>query len=385
MVSIGKDNIYYLRNYLLSKALEESRANSLKGAFLDYLELLPESQSHLSVAENSIYQKVAIAGLRNRKNDFSKDDILRLLGQASKIDGTPMPWVSDVWGVLGVNFAAKLLGDDDITRKHAVWLKTFLPKQVRENRLNDYEKDVASLLTGDDKQSFSTACIELFLHYKKIITIHSHDQKQRLRSKFFDELQNNVDWNLPAQVLSIYVYVIDQLNSEVLIVSPNGWDTKDLVNFLENLPVGLKRWTWEEKNRTPNSPPEKWGIHNEYHVQNLLYFVLAPIFGDITDENYLESLGQKTPRIDLYLPSIHTIIEVKYRKDTKKSFQSFIGEIAEDISLYRSDPKYKDCQLISFLWDHTRSTQEHPKFKDGVMKMDGIQGCVVICSPSFMT
>ncbi|MCU7839420.1 MAG: hypothetical protein KZQ94_08575 [Candidatus Thiodiazotropha sp. (ex Troendleina suluensis)] len=384
MVSIGRDNIYHLRDYLLDKALEKSRANCLKMAFLDYLELMPDSESCLDASDNSIFQRVAIAGLRNMEDEFSSDDILRLLGQASKIDGTPMPWVSDIWGVLGVNFAAILLDDDDINRKYKAWLDTFLPEQVRKERLSDYERDIASLLIGDDTQSFSTACIELFLHYKKIISINNHNKKQSLTGQFFEELQKNSDWDLPGQILSIYVYVIDQINSEVLIVSPNGWNTNDLLNYLENIPVGLKRWTWEDKGKTQNSPPEKWGVWNEYHVQNILYVILAPIFNDITDENYLESLGQKTPRIDLYLPSIHTIIEVKYRKDTKKSFQSFIGEIAEDISLYRSDPKYKDCQLISFLWDHTRSTQEHSKFKEGVMKMDGIQGCVVICSPSFI-
>ncbi len=117
-------------------------------------------------------------------------------------------------------------------------------------------------------------------------------------------------------------------------------------------------------------------------MQNLLYVLLAPIFNDVSDEVYLQPLGQKTPRIDLYLPPMHTIIEVKYRKDSKKSFQALIGEVAEDVSLYRADPSYKDARIVSFLWDHTRSTQEHAKFKEGVMKIQGMDGCVVVNSPS---
>lgn len=155
-------------------------------------------------------------------------------------------------------------------------------------------------------------------------------------------------------------------------------------DFLENIPAGLRRWTWEEKAKTPKSQAQKWRIQHEYHVQNLLYVLLGPIFPDISDENYLESVGQKTPRIDLYLPSIHTIVEVKYRKDSKKAFQSFIGEIGEDSALYRSDPKYADSKIVCFLWDNTRATQEHIMFKDGVMKLEGIDACVVVSSPSVM-
>ena len=151
------------------------------------------------------------------------------------------------------------------------------------------------------------------------------------------------------------------------------------------IPVGLKRWTWEDAGRTRGAEPVKWQVENEYHVQNLLYVLLAPIFNDIADEVNLQPVGQKNPRIDLYLPSLHTIIEVKYRKDVKKSFPTLIGEIAEDASLYRADTKYKDARIVSFLWDRTRATQEHAKFKEGVLKIDGIDGCVVISAPSTMS
>jgi hypothetical protein len=112
--------------------------------------------------------------------------------------------------------------------------------------------------------------------------------------------------------------------------------------------------------------------------------LLAPTFSDITDEVYLQPVGQKTPRLDLYLPSLHTVVEVKYRKDVRKSFQALIGEVAEDVSLYRADPKYADANIVTLLWDHTRATQEHTKFKEGVMKIPGISGCVVVSAPSVM-
>ncbi|XFP33895.1 hypothetical protein AAHV41_22390 [Klebsiella pneumoniae] len=176
----------------------------------------------------------------------------------------------------------------------------------------------------------------------------------------------------------------NQINQEIAIAPPSGWTLDDLLGFLEHIPAGLKRWTWEDSGRTRGAEPVKWQVENEYHVQNLLYILLAPIFNDIADEVNLQPVGQKNPRIDLYLPSLHTIIEVKYRKDTKKSFPALIGEIAEDASLYRVDEKYKDSYIISFLWDCTRATQEHVKFKEGVLKIKGIDGCVVISAPSTM-
>ena len=181
------------------------------------------------------------------------------------------------------------------------------------------------------------------------------------------------------------VYVFDQVNQDVAVVPPKGWSLDDLLGFLEHIPVGLKRWTWEDAGRTRGAEPVKWQVDNEYHVQNLLYVLLAPIFNDIADEVNLQPVGQKNPRIDLYLPSLHTIIEVKYRKDVKKSFPTLIGEIAEDASLYRADTKYKDARIVAFLWDCTRATQEHAKFKEGVSKIDGIDGCVITSAPSTMS
>ena len=180
------------------------------------------------------------------------------------------------------------------------------------------------------------------------------------------------------------VYVFDEVSQDVAVVPPKGWSLDDLLTFLVNVPVGLKRWTWENEGRTRGAEPVKWQVENEYHVQNLLYFLLAPIFNDIADEVNLPPVGQKNPRIDLYLPSLHTIIEVKYRKDTKKSFPTLIGEIAEDAWLYRVDLKYKNALIVTFLWDCTRSTQEHAKFKEGVLKIEGIDGCVVVSAPSTM-
>jgi hypothetical protein len=68
---------------------------------------------------------------------------------------------------------------------------------------------------------------------------------------------------------------------------------------------------------------------------------------------------------------------VPYAKETLDGLRAAHGS-----TIYRADAKYKDARIVSFLWDCTRATPEHAKFKEGVLKIDGINGCVVVSAPS---
>lgn len=39
----------------------------------------------------------------------------------------------------------------------------------------------------------------------------------------------------------------------------------DVGLLLRRLPSGLRRWTWDEQKKTPNSTAQKWAVENEYH------------------------------------------------------------------------------------------------------------------------
>lgn len=383
MVSVEKDNAYQLREYMYIKVCEGARTDPFKTSFLYFLKL-SENFPNFDFSSLSLYQRCAISGLKILSETISNQDILRLLGQAAKIDSTPQPWVSDVFGVLAVKWLVEELGEANIECKFNNWISEFLYHQIGGDHLNLFEKDIAMFVSSGDSVVLASACVPLFLHYQKILRIEDHQSRLSLISRFLNEFRVLAHGESSIALLSLIIYVFDQINQDLAVVAPNGWSFDDLVRFLENIPVGLKRWTWEEAGRTKGAKPVKWLIENEYHVQNLLYVMLAPIFNDIADEVNLQPVGQKNPRIDLYLPALHTIIEVKYRKDTKKSFPMLIGEIAEDASLYRVDTKYKDARIIGFLWDRTRATQEHSKFKEGILNIEGIDGCVVISAPSIM-
>lgn len=382
MVPVEKANAYDLRQHLHGKVVDGAAADPFKSCWLSFLGLA--SAPSLDIATLSLYQRCAIAGLRLLDGSVSAQDLSRLLGQAAKIDSTPRPWVSDVFGVSAVKWLVEQQGDVKIERQFKRWCEGFLPLQISSSKFDDYEHDVASYISDPGTVQFASACVPLFLHYCGKLRIEDHRTRLHLINRFMSEFRQQAKADVSVALLGLMIHVFDKINQDIVLVPPNGWTLADLVTFLEKIPVGLKKWTWEDNARTKGGSPVKWPVKNEYHVQNLLYVLLAPIFNDISDEVYLEPVGQKTPRVDLYLPSMHTIIEVKYRKDTKTSFQKLIGEIAEDASLYRSDPKFKDAKIVAFLWDHTRATQEHAKFKEGVLKISGMDACVAISAPSSM-
>ncbi len=154
-----------------------------------------------------------------------------------------------------------------------------------------------------------------------------------------------------------------------------SFSLEDVSKLLKRVPAGLRRWTWEEKSRTKNGKPRQWYIDNEYHVQNLLYFLLAAVFPDIREEEYTPSVGQKTSRVDLEIPSLKLVIEIKFwRKD--KPPQEIIEEIAEDTSLYLAEGSLHE-QIIAFIWDDFRRTEEHDLLRE-IKKMKGIFDVVIV-------
>lgn len=385
MVSVDKRNAFDLREYVARKVLDSANTDPFKACFVRFLGLSDTPTHAFDFASLSLYQKCIVSGLHIGDETVSKSDLTRLLGQASRIDSTPMPWVSDLIGVMSIKWLVQEQHDDRVEEHFQMWIAGFVSQQIQGGRLNAFESDIARYIRDSSSAVCTTATIRLFLHYRDLLTLPEQHTRQELIVRFMAEFRLHAASNTAPLLMALMVYCFDHASNDLALVPPNGWLLKDLVVFLERIPVGLKRWTWEEeKGRTRNSEPVKWLIENEYHVQNFLYVLLAPIFDDIADEVNLQQVGQKSPRADLYLPGLHTIIEVKYRKNNKKSFAKLIGEVAEDASLYHADTKYKDARFVCFLWDHTCSTQEHAKLKEGVLRIQGIDACVVVSSPSFM-
>lgn len=158
-------------------------------------------------------------------------------------------------------------------------------------------------------------------------------------------------------------------------------DPRDVLRVLEGVQRSFKRWTWEIAPRTRRSAIARWDVENEYHVQNLLWAILAPLFPDLNDEETLPPIGQKNPRVDLSIPSLKTVIEVKFMR-SGTPFQDIIEEIAADASLYATDPRW--TSLIPFVWDDARRMEEHQKLVMGLKQLSMVVGAVVVSRPGKM-
>ena len=130
MVSLEKDNAFQLREYLHKKVVDSASSDPFKSYFLFFLGLTQTSPTRFDYSSLSLYQQCAIAGLNLLGNAVSKKDISRLLGQASTIDSTPRPWVSDVFGVMALKWIIEKMDDGYITNQFKSWIAGFLTQQI---------------------------------------------------------------------------------------------------------------------------------------------------------------------------------------------------------------------------------------------------------------
>lgn len=157
----------------------------------------------------------------------------------------------------------------------------------------------------------------------------------------------------------------------------------DVANVLSGLNRSMRRWVWESKRRTPRSAMARWVVDNEYHVQDMLWVVLAPVFPDLDDEEWLKSLGQHHPRADLAIPSLRAIIEVKFARKDGKTFSELIQEVAADASTYLQDGSGY-ANIIAFIWDDAARTEEHAEVRQGLLRVRGVVDAIVLSRPQKM-
>jgi hypothetical protein len=108
------------------------------------------------------------------------------------------------------------------------------------------------------------------------------------------------------------------------------------------------------------------------------------VFPDLEDEENLPSIGHMHPRADLGIPSLRTIVEVKFLKQRGQSgFTRIIEEVAADASLYLSRTTDYD-NIIAFVWDDCAQTEHHHELKSGVERIRGISAAIILPRPSSM-
>jgi hypothetical protein len=313
-----------------------------------------------------------------------------LCGRAPQIAGEPAPFYTDAVALLGFALGARYLGDDAVIAT-CQWMLTFVPNAARLPAIEPWQRCLFSAalhaLSSSEIQlpnDNSIADVRTALRARAIApgdpAREEIEADERLTLAL---LKQQVTQDLPIVRAALRLAAFLWIRRSTPVIVPDRITVSDVIDLLNRVPAGLRRWTWEDKAQTRGGEARRWHIDHEYHVQNLLYFLLAPIFPDIQDEEYFQSLGQKQPRTDLFIPSMKLIIEAKFLRQDDK-ITKIIDEIAADTSLYLT--KGTDyAGVIPFVWDDSRRVEDHALLRAGLEKIQGILGAVIISRPGKMS
>ena len=320
-----------------------------------------------------------------------KQGLDRLAGRQPFVDEVPMAFCSDAVGILGVALGARSLADTPVSAKIVTWLSSFLKTIYQLDGTENWQRcffQAADRVLGGCIGLASPPLdqaedVYVALTAKGIFAPASgkttEQEDERALKLILLQGTNETSYERAAVKLAALEYAVRSAPAVV----PGRMSAESLVRLLDRVPAGLRKWTWESQPRTTSGTPRQWHVDHEYHVQNLLWVLLAPILPDLDDEQYLAKIGQKNPRADLYIPSMKLIVEAKFLRSGDR-MQKIIDEISSDASLYNA--MGNDCAgIIPFIWDDSARSQEHDYLRQGLKKLPGIIDAVIVSRPSDWT
>lgn len=312
-----------------------------------------------------------------------------LCGRSPKIAGEVAPFVVDPVSLLGVAFGGTKAGEPYFSSV-ADWFRSFAPKAATLPAIEPWQRALFSAalrVVGVDEVPMpkdpSVADVRTAL---RAHSLHAGDDGKQASEddelRTLQTLKTEHGESIPALRAALQLAALAWIRRDAPTMVPGRAAVEDVAEVLRRVPAGLRRWAWDDRPRTRSGTARKWYVDHEYHVQDALYFLLAPLFPDLKDEENLPSVGQKKPRTDLFLPSLKLVIEVKFVRPGD-TFQKVIDEVASDASLYlANDSEYTG--IVVFVWDDSRRTEEHAKLVEGLRAMNGILDAVVVPRPGRM-
>lgn len=172
------------------------------------------------------------------------------------------------------------------------------------------------------------------------------------RVKSYDEFtERKMGEKLPVSLKGCFASFLTEELEELSCfhTNPNRYELLPRINTQDKIAIILDVFNAISNsinflaNRKHDRPPFK--VENEYDVHDLLYVILKPIFPDARIEEYTPKHADGSKRIDIVIPSIDVVIELKYVKD-KNQVKKVIDEIKIDIESYFVHP---NCKILCVL------------------------------------
>lgn len=295
------------------------------------------------------------------------------------VPGRPLAFEVDGIALLGVALGISTL-PTAIAKEPTAWLRGLLAKQPAPGNpigWNDALVAAASEIVG---QSANAMTPDLRTALAERLGLEVSEEDQEATWTLIAEMRDIDDGMTRAAAQQVALHFLLKNSATI---RPGAITVEQVVNLLGRVSAGLRHWTWEDKARTPNSAIARWDVENEYHVQSLLWAVMAPVFPDLDDEEWLKSLGHHKPRADFAVPSLDLIVEAKFLRSGKNAFSKVIEEVAADASTYlQQGSSYR--HIIVVVWDDFARTEEHGELRKGLLRINGIRGAIVVPRPAKM-
>lgn len=335
------------------------------------------------------YQAVAALALAT---NLDTDDVDRrtafyegfdwVMGTATEVDGTAVGLAADPPAILAVVTALVRAADSSRQATMRTWIASVLNEFAKRlGRWDRAQLHVAAQLLGDPQflpSELLEACCVIRVAVSPHTDILTASDQQKITAAVLEH-HAHVDQIgsafLLAALARVKASVVRSIRTDVMMVD-------DVLALLRNVTRSLRDWPWEQKPRTKKGKARQWHIDNEYHVQDLLWVVLAPLFSDLESEGYAKKLGFVQPRADLTIPSLKLIVEAKfaYASDSMKKIQR---ELSEDAAAYFPHGGAFD-RMIAFVWDDAARTEEHATLIQGLEQLERVAGVVVVNRPAKM-
>ncbi|HPE29934.1 MAG TPA: hypothetical protein PLV61_02005 [Parvularculaceae bacterium] len=330
------------------------------------------------------YQETAAIGYRLKSGNYDEVlksafliDMEQYSGRTYFADGRAARFELDAIALLGIALGIRATGYAD-----CAWFVRLLRQSIPALHSDPRQRSLAigalALLEGPDE--LDAADLKVRVIFGPLCGRAATDDE--LQEAWKSALEGALCGDIIETAVSRGVF--DACLSGLSTVSIKQTALTDLIIVLQGVTDSMARWTYEEAPRVRNAQPRKWEIDHEYHVQNLLWTILRPVFPDLVDEEHLPKVGHKSPRYDLGVPSLQTIIEVKFmRRRGQAECSKIIEEVAADRSLYLG-PKTDYSKMIVFIWDDCRQTEEYKTLRDGLESLEGIEKVIILSRPARM-
>lgn len=253
------------------------------------------------------YQAIAAAGYVLATDSCRDDLVSQFKGAVKQLSGrkffsgsrTPRLEVDSV-ALLGIALGARAAG---IPQDGTEWIDNLMGLASETLRGDGWQCDLIEVGRRAINSDYDISIRDVRLR-----CAFSEAPTQEELQEAWGEMIARVGDSDPVQI-AVNRAVFDRCAASLATHSIGSSGVAALVSILEGLTQSMSHWTYETRTRVKNVEPQRWEIDHEYHVQNLLWTVLRPVFVDLVDEQYLPKVGHKTPRYDLGVPSLRTIIE----------------------------------------------------------------------------